>query len=193
MTITDRSDQSAERPALTAPLAPNAPAASIGSAAQEAPAKGFAVTALVSGIVAVALALTFLFGQFGAVLGVIAVVFGFLASRKNKKAGHKRGVARAGMILGLIAIPLGFATAAALGTAVDDVVDDIDTSMTVLEAEWHLESEYTDFTNDVDATATASDVVDGLTTITVTETGTTNVLAVHHVQINDDGTFVLLD
>ena len=26
--------------------------------------------------------------------------------------------------------------------------------MTVLEAEWHLESEYTDFTNDVDATAT---------------------------------------
>ena len=65
--------------------------------------------------------------------------------------------------------------------------------MTVLDAEWHLESEYTDFTNDVDATATTSDVVDGVTTITVTETGTTNVLAVHHVQINDDGTFVLLD
>ena len=193
MTITDRPDQSAERPVFTAPLAPTAPAATAASALRAAPAKGFAVTALVTGIVAVALALTFLLGQFGAVVGVIAVVFGFLASRRNKKAGHKRGVARAGMILGVIAIPLGFATAAVFGAAVDDVVDDFDTSMTVLDAEWHLESEYTDFTNDVDATATASDVVDGVTTITVTETGTTNVLAIHHVQINDDGTFVLLD
>ena len=106
MTITDRPDHSAERPVLTAPLAPAAPAATMASAPQAAPAKGFAVTALVTGIVAVALALTFL-GQFGAVLGVIAVVFGFLASRRNKKAGHKRGVARAGMILGMIAIRSG--------------------------------------------------------------------------------------
>ena len=193
MTTTDHPDHSAEQPALTVPAQFAAPTPTVASAPQAAPAKGFAVTALVTGIVAVALALTFLLGQFGAVLGVVALVFGFLAARRNKKAGHKRGMARAGMILGTIAIPLGFATAAAFGAAVDDVVDDIDTSMTVLEAEWHLESEYADYTNDVDATATSSDVVDGVTTITVTETGTTDVLAVHHVQINEDGTFVLLD
>ena len=158
-----------------------------------APSTGFAVTALVSGMVGVVLALTFLFGQFGAVFGMFAVVFGFLAARKNKRNGHRRGMARAGMILGAIAIPLGFATAAALTSAVDSAVDEFDESFTVLEAEWHLESEYTDYVNDIDATATASEVVDGVTTITVTETGTTNVLAEHIVQISDDGNFILLD
>ncbi len=157
------------------------------------PAKGFAVTALVTGIVGVLLALTFILGQFGAVFGVVAVVFGFLATRKNKKNGHKRGLARAGLILGMIAVPLGMATSAIFVSAVDSAVTGFDQNMTVLEAEWHLESEYTDYTNDIDATATPGDVVNGVTEIVVTETGTTNVLATHQVQINDNGTFVILD
>jgi hypothetical protein len=167
---------------LTAPTTPVAP-----------PAKGLAVTALVLGIVGIVLALTFLLGQFGALLGIVALVFGFLAARKNKRNGHPRGMARAGMILGAIAVPLGFATAAALMTAVDDVIEDFDTSMVVLDAEWHLESEYTDYVNEIDATATAGEVTDGVTTVVVTETGTANVLAAHTVRINDDGTFIILD
>ena len=158
-----------------------------------APATGFAVTALVTGILGVLLALTFLLGQFGAMFGMVALVFGALAVRKNKRNGHPRGLAKAGAILGAIAIPLGFATAAMFMSAVDDAVDSFDTSMTVLDAEWHLEAEYSDFVNDIDATATATDVVDGVTTIVVTETGTTNVLAEHTVQINEDGTFVIVD
>ena len=106
MTITDRPDHM-RSDRSSPPRRVAAPAATMASAPQAAPANGFAVTALVTGIVAVALALTFLFGQFGAVLGVIAVVFGFLAFRRNKKAGHQRGVARAGMILGMIAIRSG--------------------------------------------------------------------------------------
>ena len=177
----------------TTTIAPTSEAVQDPAVTEAPPAKGFAITSLVTGIVAIVLALTFILGQFGAVLGMVAAVFGFLAARKNKKAGHKRGMARAGMILGVIAIPLGFATAALLVAAVDDAVDEFGDSMVVLEAEWHLESEYTDYVNDVDATATAGDVVDGVTTITVTETGTRNVLAQHTVQINEDGTFVVLD
>jgi hypothetical protein len=172
---------------LPAPTAPAAPP----HEPTPTPAKGFAITSLVLGIVAMVFVLTFILGQYGAILGIVAV--GFLAARKNKRAGLKRGMARAGMTLGLIAVPLGFATAAIFVSAVDDVVDDFGDSMTVLEAEWHLQSEYTDYVNDVDATATAGDVVDGVTTIRVTETGTTNVLAEHRVQINDDGTFIVLD
>lgn len=157
------------------------------------PAKGLSITAMVLGIIAIVLTLTFLFGQYGAVLGMIAAAFGFAAARKNKKNGHKRGMARAGMILGAIAIPLGFATAAIFVSAVDSVVEDIDQGFSVLEAEWHLESEYTDYMNDIDATAVAGDVVDGITEIVVTETGTTNVIAQHSVKIDDNGTFIILD
>ena len=159
----------------------------------KAPATGFAITSLVLGIISVLTALTFLLGQYGAVLGMIAAVFGFLAARKNKKHGHKRGLARAGMTLGIIAVPLGFATAAIFMSAVDSVVDDMDQGFSVLEAEWFLEAEYTDYTSDIDAIAVAGDVVDGVTEIVVTETGTTNVLAQHTVQIDDNGTFVILD
>jgi hypothetical protein len=148
---------------------------------------------MVVGIVAILLCLTFFLGQYGAVLGLVAAILGFIAARRRKRSGHKRGMARAGLILGIIAIPLGFATAAIALAAIDNVGDSFDESMTVLEAEWHLESEYTDYANDIDATATAGEVVDGVTTIRVTETGTTNVLAVHRVQINDDSTFVVLD
>ena len=157
------------------------------------PAKGLSITAMVLGIIAIVLTLTLLFGQYGAVLGMIAAAFGFVAARKNKKNGHKRGLARAGMTLGIIAVPLGFATAAIFMSAVDSVVDDMDQGFSVLEAEWFLEAEYTDYTSDIDATAVAGDVVDGVTEIVVTETGTTNVLAQHTVQISDNGTFVILD
>ena len=163
------------------------------SAPMAAPAKGFAITALVLGIVGIVLAFTFLLGQYGALLGALAVVFGFLAARKNKRNGHPRGVARAGMILGAIAVPLGFATAAIFMSAVDTAVESFDQDLTVLEAEWHLQGEYTDYANDLDATATAGDITDGITTVVVTETGSPKVLATHTVQINDDGTFIILD
>ena len=39
----------------------------------------------------------------------------------------------------------------------------------------------------------AGGVVDGVTEIAVTETGTTNVLAQHTVLINDNSAFVILD
>jgi hypothetical protein len=182
MTITETTIATNTIPAPTGDAAPSAP-----------PAKGLSITAMVLGIIAIVLTLTFLFGQYGAVLGMIAAAFGFAAARKNKKNGHKRGMARAGMILGAIAIPLGFATAAMFMSAVDSVVEDIDQGFSVLEAEWFLESEYSDYVNDIDATAVAGDVVDGVTEIVVTETGTTNVLAQHTVQINDNGTFVILD
>ena len=172
---------------------PNTPVETETPATPKAPATGFAITSLVLGIIAVLTALTFLLGQYGAVLGMIAAVFGFLAARKNKKNGHKRGLARAGMTLGIIAVPLGFATAAIFMSAVDTAVDSFDQSMVVLEAEWFLDGEYTDYVNDIDATATAGDVIDGVTEIVVTETGTTNVLAQHTVQINDNGTFIILD
>ena len=61
--------------------------------------KGFAVTALVTGIVGVCVPYT------GLVLGIVAIVFGALGLngvKEGRMAGH--GMAKAGFILGIIAV-----------------------------------------------------------------------------------------
>ncbi len=79
-----------------APQVNPAPAYTMPSAEAPAdePAKGFAIASMVCGIVA--------FFCFGIILGVLAIVFGYIA--KNK--GNNGSMAKAGFILGIIATAL---------------------------------------------------------------------------------------
>ena len=78
-----------------------------------------AATALTCGVFGVLLALTVLFGEVSVILGVVALLFAFLARntlRDVKAQGFavKSRMATAGLVLGFIDIALGIAAIAAL-------------------------------------------------------------------------------
>lgn len=82
-------------------------------------ASAMAATALTCGVFGVLLALTVLFGEVSVILGVVALLFAFLARntlRDVKAQGFavKSRMATAGLVLGFIDIALGIAAIAAL-------------------------------------------------------------------------------
>lgn len=74
------------------------------STATSAPSSGFAITALVCGIVGIVLVIFFV----GWILGIIAIVFGVLGRKRADSAssGGRKGMATAGLVLGIIAVAL---------------------------------------------------------------------------------------
>ena len=88
--------------------------------------KGLAIASMVVGIVAAVLGLIPLFGLFALAGGIVAVVLGLLAASKAKKAHQPRGIARAGWIVGVVAIVLGVVGMAIVNSAVNDLQKDLD-------------------------------------------------------------------
>jgi len=95
-------------------------------AVEQAPAKGLAVAALVCGIVGAFFGLIPLTAFFAMPLGLVAFVLGLLAARKMKRAGHKAGMARAGWILGAIAVILAIIGFAIMNSAVNQLQTDLE-------------------------------------------------------------------
>ncbi len=84
------------------------------------------MTALVCGIVGSVFGLIPILGLIALTLGVIALVFGLLAARKAKQQQQPRGMARAGWILGVVAIVLGVVGMAIVSDAFEDLENDLD-------------------------------------------------------------------
>ncbi|MFE3829300.1 DUF4190 domain-containing protein [Streptomyces sp. NPDC059092] len=80
---------------------PNAPYSGYGQTGwQQAPSNGMGITALVLGILAV---VTFCFWGIGIILGVLALIFGFVGrGRAQRGEANNAGMALAGIILGAI-------------------------------------------------------------------------------------------
>jgi hypothetical protein len=74
-------------------------------------------TALVLGVVALTLVLLLLFSPLGALLGLVAVLFGILGlMRANRGEADNRGQAVAGLVTGGIALLLGIFFTISIGT-----------------------------------------------------------------------------
>lgn len=68
--------------------------------------KGFAIAALVLGIVAICLAFIPYWGIAGLVAGVVGLVLAILAGKSYKAIGEKNGMATAGLVLSIIGLAL---------------------------------------------------------------------------------------
>ena len=78
---------------------------------------GMGTTALVIGVVALTLVLLLLFSPLGALLGLVAVLFGILGlMRANRGEADNRGQAVAGLVTGGIALLLGIFFRISVGT-----------------------------------------------------------------------------
>ena len=78
---------------------------------------GMGTTALVIGVVALTLVLLLLFSPLGALLGLVAVLFGILGlMRVNRGDADNRGQAVAGLVTGGIALLLGVFFTISIGT-----------------------------------------------------------------------------
>jgi hypothetical protein len=89
---------------------------------------GFAVTALVLGLIGAVVGLVPIFFLGAWLLGLLAVIFGFagrLRAKREPEAGHAK-MAIAGVILGAIAIILGIIGLNVVNSAVDDLNSDLD-------------------------------------------------------------------
>ena len=88
---------------------------------------GFAVAALVLGIVGVVFGFIPLLFVIAFPCGLLAVIFGVLAWRSaNKPGGSRKGMAIAGTILGVVALALGVIGAVIVDDAVTDLDRDLD-------------------------------------------------------------------
>lgn len=90
------------------------------------PGKAFSVTALVCGIVGATFGLIPLLAMLALPLGLVAMTLGLIGARKNKRAGHKAGMARAGWILGTLATTLAVVGFVIVSNAVTDLQHDLD-------------------------------------------------------------------
>lgn len=98
-----------------------------GAPAPQKRAGGLAVSALVVGIAA------FVFGWapvFGAIVGIVAIVLGVLALRKQQS----KGMAITGLVLGAVAALTSISFAAGIGAAVNSVSDSAKESSVVVES-----------------------------------------------------------
>lgn len=88
---------------------------------------GFAVTALVLGVIGAIVGLIPLFFIGAWLLGVLALIFGFVGRSRAKRDPNagRGGMALAGIILGVIAIILGAIGANTVDSAVDDLNRDL--------------------------------------------------------------------
>lgn len=90
---------------------------------------GFAVTALVLGIVGMVLSIIPIVNNLAFFIGIIAVVFAIVALiTKNKK-----GLSIAGLITGILAIAITLMMQAAWSSALDEVSDELDSATEELE------------------------------------------------------------
>lgn len=101
-----------------------------------APKKGFAVTALVLGIVAILGSWIPFLSIGSAIIGAVGLVFGIIAVVKAFKgtAGGK-GMAIAGTVLCVLSIIFAIISTAAGAAAVDEAIDDLDGDITVTTSE----------------------------------------------------------
>ena len=81
---------------------------------------GFAITSLVCGIVGVVLVVVLI----GALLGIVAIVFGVLARNRaaREPGGGRSGMATAGLVLGIVAVVLTIAYVVVAAIVVDTTV-----------------------------------------------------------------------
>lgn len=123
-------------PAAAGPPPPPAPApqwATPMSAAPAAPrSNGMAVAALVLGIVGL---MTFWTVWLGAILGILAIVFGIVGMNRAKQGAPNKGLAIAGLVLGILALGASLLWLAALVA----IVDQADTSGIFDEIEQQIE------------------------------------------------------
>ena len=78
---------------------------------------GMGTTALVIGVVALTLVVLLLFSPLGALLGLLAVLFGILGLiRVNRREADNRGQAVAGLITGALALIFGILFTISVGT-----------------------------------------------------------------------------
>lgn len=90
---------------------------------------GLGTAALVCGIVGVVFALIPILFFISFPLGILGVVFGAVGmSRVRRKVANNRGMAVAGFILGIIAFVLAIIGAVAIGSAVDDLNNDLNSA-----------------------------------------------------------------
>jgi Na+/H+ antiporter NhaD/arsenite permease-like protein len=87
---------------------------------------GMGTAALVIGVVALVLAVLFIFAPLGGLLGLIATVLGILGiARANQGLADNRGQALAGLITGLLGLALGIAITIGVGTFLASHVTDL--------------------------------------------------------------------
>lgn len=87
--------------------------------------RGMAIAALSMGVVGSIIGLIPLFGLVALPLGILALIFGLVATSKAKRLGLPKGMARAGWILGVLAIVLGVAGMAIVNGAVNELEHDL--------------------------------------------------------------------
>jgi hypothetical protein len=111
--------------------APQAPASS-SAVPVERRGGGFAITALVCGVVGAVFGMIPLLFFLAFPLGLLALVFGVLAWRSARMpGGTRKGMAIAGTVLGCLALALGIAGA----VIVDDAVSDLDRDLNQIQME----------------------------------------------------------
>lgn len=112
----------------TQPGQPPPPQPQGGTVYVERTSNGFAVVALVCGIIGAVLGLIPILFILAWALGIVALVFGILARRRTKRdpAVGRRGMATAGVVLGIVAFGLGVAGYAIVNDAFEDVDDELD-------------------------------------------------------------------
>ncbi len=95
--------------------------------AQAAPGNGFAVAALVCGIVGAVFGLVPWTFWLAWILGVVAIVFGALGRRRadGEPIAGRRSMATAGLVLGIVAIALGIIGLIVLTTWISGATDAI--------------------------------------------------------------------
>lgn len=106
------------------------PPAGYGAPPPQSGGSGLAVAALVLGVVSLLLCWVPIVNNLFAVTAIVAIVLGLVAARRAKRGRSTgRGTARAGWILGVVALVGVIGTQAFYASVLDDVSDEIDRSM----------------------------------------------------------------
>lgn len=82
---------------------------------------GFAVASLVLGIVAAVFGLIPLLSVIALIAGILAVIFGVVGLRRAQAGGGHRGMARAGLVTGIVGIILAIIGMVIINEAIEDV------------------------------------------------------------------------
>lgn len=98
---------------------------------------GLAVTAMVLGIIGVLFGIIPLTFFIAWILGVLALVFGFIGRGKARRGASGKGQATAGIVLGVIALGLGVWGVVLVSDAVDDIDDAFEDTSGEVPADEH--------------------------------------------------------
>jgi hypothetical protein len=120
----------------TYPPPPPPPAQGVRTTYVPTPRHGLHVAAILFGIFGAVFGLVPLLGIVAFPAGIAAIVLGFMAWRAGRPVGVKQG--RAGMALGVVALVMGGIGVAIVGSAVDELDEDLtclDRAETIAEIE----------------------------------------------------------